>query len=275
MSAGPARAVPVIVTRPAREAAQWVTQLGQRGFCAEALPLIEIAPAAAPADVAALASVHREMDRYDACLFVSGNAVEYFFAGAAAATAPRPAPKPDLRYMAPGPGTVAALQAAGVPPAFIDAPAPEAGQFDSEALWDVVGGRDWHGRHVLIVRGQGAGYGVAPGRDWIAQKWQAAGARVDFLPVYERRAPQFDEAQRRRAREAGGDGSVWLFSSSEAIRNLVEALPDMVWRGARAIATHPRIEAAAREAGWGVVVASRPELADIEGALRSIESGDT
>jgi uroporphyrinogen-III synthase len=44
------------------------------------------------------------------------------------------------------------------------------------------------------------------------------------------------------------------------------------WRQARAIATHPRIAQAARAAGWGVVVESRPALDDIVMCLRSIES---
>ena len=78
----------------------------------------------------------------------------------------------------------------------------------------------------------------------------------------------------QRARQAGSDGSVWLFSSSEAVANLCQmaGLQDMDWRGARAVATHPRIADAVRAAGWGVVVASRPALNDIRQTLGSIES---
>jgi len=260
---------PVIVTRPAADAQHWVGQLRDGGFAAEALPLIDIAPAS---DTGALARAWQTLGSYAACMFVSGNAVEYFFKASAAPGLP-----PSLRLMAPGPGTVAALLAAGVPEVQMDAPAADAGQFDSEALWAVVGQRGWHGKRVLVVRGESpdaAGGGVSSGRDWIARQWEAAGARVDFVCVYQRRAPQFSTQQIARARAASQDGSVWLFSSSEALANLVRqpALAGVDWRGARAVATHPRIEEAVRAAGWGVVAASRPALADIKVTLASIES---
>ena len=278
----------VVVTRPARDAQRWVQQLQLGGFSAEALPLIEIAPADDPAQVQALTQAWQGLNDYAACLFVSGNAVAHFFKG-------KEAPAQQLwaqaainsiagqnlrpRFMAPGPGTVAALRAVGVPAGQIDAPAADAEQFDSEALWASVGQRDWRGSRVLIVRGASAvseasSAASSAGRDWIAQQWQAAGAQVDFVGVYQRRAPTLTDAQAERARAAGADGSVWLFSSSEAVANLAHmpALAGTDWSGARAVATHPRIVDAVRAAGWGVVVASRPALQDISATLRSIES---
>lgn len=272
----------VIVTRPERDAGHWVAQLQQSGFAAEALPLIEIAPASGEASQQALRQAWGALPDYAACLFVSGHAVENFFKGnpvlvqdggpmlISALNLP-----PGLRCMAPGPGTVAALRAAGVPEAQIDAPAPDAGQFDSEALWQVVGPRDWQGQRVLVVRGQSpGGQGASSGRDWITRQWQNAGAQVDFIGVYQRQAPLFSQAQLQRAEQASADGSVWLFSSSEALANLLglPGLQGVDWRGASAIATHPRIEDAVRAAGWGVVAASRPALEDIRVALASLES---
>ncbi|MGH6638901.1 MAG: uroporphyrinogen-III synthase, partial [Polaromonas sp.] len=75
-------------------------------------------------------------------------------------------------------------------------------------------------------------------------------------------------------RAASADGSVWLFSSSEAVANLARlpVMQAMDWSRARAVATHPRILDAVRAAGWGVVVESRPALKDIRDTLRSIES---
>jgi len=260
---------PVIVTRPAADAQHWVRQLRDGGFGAEALPLIDIAPAS---DTGALARAWQTLGDYAACMFVSGNAAEYFFKAPAIQSLP-----PALRLMAPGPGTVAALLAAGVPQAQVDAPAADAGQFDSEALWAVVGQRDWLGKRVLVVRGESpdvAGGAASSGRDWIARQCEAAGAQVDFVCAYQRRAPQLSTEQIARARAASQDGSVWLFSSSEALANLVRqpALAGVDWRSARAVATHPRIEEAVRAAGWGVVAASRPALADIKVTLASIES---
>ena len=289
---GPTRVVEnrVIVTRPARECVHWVEQLQRNGFAAEALPLIEIGAADSPADVQALRNAWDSLDAYAACLFVSGNAVSYFFeqkrplaqqkhawaaikniADESSASLP-----PHLRFMAPGPGTAAALLAAGVPVSQIDGPAADAAQFDSQALWAAVGTRDWQGRRVLIVRGQTISgqrdepaNAAAPGRDWIARQWRAAGATVDFLRVYVRRAPQPAAAMQQRALAASRDGSVWLLSSSEAVDNLV-AMGGVDLSRARAVATHPRIAEAARAAGWGVVLESRPQLEDITAALAKI-----
>ena len=288
----------VLVTRPAHDAERWVQQLQQSGFAAEALPLIEIAPACAAPAVAALRQTWQTLDRYAACLFVSGNAVDYFFeqnppvtpclkaqsAINIVADGARRAIPSSLRFMAPGPATAAALVARGISALQIDAPPADALQFDSAALWQVIGQRDWRGCRVLVVRGQRQGVqsdsAGSTGRDWITRQWQAAGAEVDFINVYERRVPSLTVDQLGRARVASADGSVWLFSSSEAVANLTllcseGGFPALDWSQARAVATHPRIAETVRAAGWGVVVESRPALNDILGGLRSIESGYT
>jgi uroporphyrinogen-III synthase len=280
----------VIVTRPAHDADVWVARLQQSGFEAQALPLIEIAAVSNPADVTALQQSWNNLNDYAACMFVSGNAVQHFFwpfrvsktafdqsirAQTATNNIAREIPA-HVRFLAPGPGTVAALRAAGVSASQIDAPPPNAAQFDSESLWQIVGQRDWRGARVLIVRGKGdASEGSAgTGRDWLAQQWRAAGGTVAVVSSYERRAPQFTAEQIELAKAASQDGSVWLFSSSEAVANLTQqpGLNNVSWQSARAIATHPRIEAAASRAGWGVVQPSRPALPDIAQALASIES---
>ena len=289
----------VIVTRPAQEAAHWVAELTHSGFLAQALPLIEIGPVTDSANLARLHAAWSHLHDYAACMFVSGNAVQYFFqtksaesqlnrvqaainyvANEAINTVPA---KP--RFLAPGPGTAAALLAAGVPAAQIDSPPAEAGQFDSEALWQVVGQRDWRGARVLLLRGlvSGAVSQANSGRDWLAQQLVAAGAQVDMLSVYQRSTPRLTDDHIRLAKTASRDGSVWLFSSSEALANLLQqpllggsrlaGSAGVDWHSARAIATHPRIAQAVRAAGWGVVQESRPTLADIVDALRSIESG--
>ncbi|MDB5930602.1 MAG: uroporphyrinogen-III synthase [Polaromonas sp.] len=285
----PAGSASLIVTRPAGDAAHWVRQLRQAGRRAEAFPLIEIAGLSAPAQLQPLAQAWLALPGYAACLFVSGHAVTHFFKPdwPLAHTVPAQAAisniastiisglLPECRFMAPGPGTVAALLAAGVAAAQIDAPPPDAGQFDSEALWQVIGQRDWRGRRVLVVRGLSSGAeGSSSGRDWIAAQWRAAGASVEFVAVYERRPPVLTEAQLQRAQAASADGSIWIFSSSEAVGHLVRlpGLQGIDWRRARAVATHPRIAEAVRAAGWGLVAESRPALGDILQAAGSIES---
>ena len=278
----------VLVTRPAQDATAWSLQLQQSGIAAEAFPLIEIAPLTASANLQALEHAWQSLAHYSACMFVSRPAVEYFFERKTAFDLQKRAWQAintiviqgftSLRFLAPGAGTVAALLAAGIPLDRIDAPALDAPQFDSEALWRVIGKRDWQGRRVLVLRGQGAdapaGSTASTGRDWLARQWEAAGAQVDFLSVYQRRAPLLDAAQLQRAVDASTDGSVWLFSSSEAVVNLTRlpGLAGLEWRRARAVATHPRIAETVHALGWGVVVASRPALADVRTAIGSIES---
>ncbi len=282
----------VIVTRPLLDAGNWVQQLQHNGFAAEALPLIAIAPASGAVNTQAISQAWQGINSYAACMFVSGNAVRFFFEQKQApAYVSRglsainkvankefePLP-PNLRFMAPGPGTAAALLAAGVPVGQIDTPPPDADQFDSEALWRLVGQRDWRGRRVLIVRGAVGQDGqtrhapaLSSGRDWLARQWAAAGCSVDFLGVYERRAPVWRPEQVQRARLASADGSVWLFSSSEAVQHLADmpALQGVDWHRAVAIATHPRITATVCGMGWGRVAESRPALADILNTLVS------
>ncbi|MES2398869.1 MAG: uroporphyrinogen-III synthase [Pseudomonadota bacterium] len=258
------------MTRPEHDARHWVEQLRQSGFDAQALPLIEIA---------ALPDASKLLDvaDFDALMFVSGHAVDHFLKA-------RPeilAGNASQRFMAPGPGTANALRACGISDAQIDVPPANAAQFDSQALWQLVGGRNWHGSRVLIVRGANSQDATASstsegaGRDWFAQKLRDAGADVEFLSVYERRTPAIGVVQDELVRQAATDSSVWIFSSSEAVLNLTgpKGISGQDWRCARAIATHPRIAETARQAGWGVVVESRPTLADIVATLRSIELG--
>jgi len=255
----------VIVTRPAPDAQRWVDQLLLRGINAEALPLIEIA---STPDVSAARAAWSHLDSYAALMFVSGNAVEHFFALRRSGSEPSAqdlASFSSVRFMAPGPGTAQVLAAQGVPTAQIDTPPADAAQFDSEALWQVIGQRDWAGQRVLIVRGHsGNSDAAAPGREWLARQLENGGAAVDFVAVYERRAPHFTAAQLQRMAASQSDGSIWLFSSSEALAHLPQPAD---WSQARAIATHSRIAQAAQAAGWGVVIESRPALDDIVASI--------
>ena len=266
----------VIVTRPEREAQAWVQALAQRGVEALALPLIVIHPMP---DTSALRSAWRQLGDYAALMFVSGAAVEHFFALEASSGYGGGLPGGlTTRFWGTGPGTAAALLRHGVDAALLDAPARDAGQFDSEALWDVVHARVQSGDRVLIVRGGDgaqdpvmplAGAGSGFGRDWLAQRLVQAGARVEFLLAYWRAAPVFSAAQSAMAQHAASDGSVWLFTSAQAVANLGTCLPPRSWAGARALVTHARIASAARTAGFGVVWESRPSVSDLVASIES------
>jgi len=260
----------VIVTRPEREAQRWVLDLVALGWDAVALPLIQVGPVT---DCASLLQVWQHLDEYVGVMFVSGNAADYFFKQnqplAPVFTAQAAMKMRATRAWATGPGTAKALLRAGVAPELLDAPPLDAGQFDSEALWQVVSSQVQPGSRVLIVRG-GDSAGAASqgsGREWFAHQVAQAGGKADFVLAYQRCAPAFSEDERQLAQQAATAGAVWLFSSTEAVTNLCAALPGQSWAEARALATHPRIALAARNAGFGVVGQSRPTLPDVVVAL--------
>lgn len=249
----------VLVTRPAAQAAQWVAQLGSRGVEAVALPLIGID---GPADPAPVRAAWAGLARQDLVVFVSPNAAERFFA-----LRPDGAAWPaGTSAGSPGPGTSRELERLGVPASAIVAPADDAEQYDSEALWaQLHDRRDWRGASVAIVRGDG-------GRDWLAQTLRDAGATVTPVSAYRRVAPALDAAQRAQLAAALGAPAhhAWLFSSSEAIDQLVALAPQADWRATLAVATHPRIAERAQRAGFGRVVSCRPELDPVVACIQSI-----
>lgn len=260
-----------IVTRPAKDAQVWVEQLRARGIDALALPLITIAAA----DPQAALDAWAKLGQYDAVMFVSGNAVRHFFAQRPAwGPSPFEAEPPTLRVWVTGPGSHAALVASGVEPSRIDAPALAEGLFDSESLWKQVRSTVRPGMRLLIVRGSTGGDDVLDqgvGRDWLAQQFSAAGGVVDYVVAYVRRPPVWQDAQVALIAKAAQDGSVWIFSSAEAVAYLRASLPQQSWGGARALATHARIAQAVRQIGFGQVLDSSPMLDDVVASIESTQ----
>lgn len=248
----------VIVTRPAAQAEAQVAALRHGGIDAVALPLIEIRPLH---DAAPLQQAWRELPSLALAMFVSANAVQQFMLQ-------RP---PGVQWPPPvlagstGPGTTAALLAAGVPPPLVVE--PQGQDFDTEALWLRLRARDWTGCRVLVVRGE-------HGRDWLADKLGQAGAKVEFVAAYQRRRPAFDAAQRALldAAMAHPAQHLWLFSSSEALGHLQALAPAADWSTSRALASHERIAARARQLGFGQVA---PAAVGLPALLRQLQSRDS
>ncbi len=248
----------VLVTRPAAQASEWVQQLRAAGLQAEALPLIHIAPAPS---ASTLASAWAALPALAMVVFVSPNAVTSFFAAKPASTN-WPA---GVLAASPGPGTTRVLRDLGVP--VIVEPAADAPQFDSEALWQQLSGRDWAGQQVLVVRGTN-------GRDWLADRLSERGAVLSFVAAYGRSTPQLSAAEQALLHEAlqRPDQNLWFFSSSEAVANLRALAPRAEWSQALAVATHPRIAESARHLGVGRVVEARPALDAVVACIQSIAS---
>ena len=244
----------LIVTRPRQQCAAWLARLQALGTSAVALPLIEIRPARDPAPVRAAWAA---LGAVDLAVFVSPNAVEQFFAQAAGAGWPAATLAACV-----GPGSAQALAAHGVPPALIVQPASDAASLDSEHLWtELAPRRDWAGARVLLLRGDG-------GREWLAERLAEAGAAVEAVTVYHRSGPRFtpDEQEVLAAVQAEPRRYVWLFSSAEAVGHL----QGLALAGQRAIATHPRIADAARQAGFSPVVLARPAPEAVTQALQGL-----
>ena len=279
--------MPTIITRPATQAQAWVQALQAQGVNAVALPLIDISAVDNPQALQTLwRRIHSSdnLDGFDACICVSSNAAHYFFAqnkpeniaGCAQAATKNIAnnitdsvTKNSLRWWATGAGTVRALQDCGIALSQIDAPGEDAAQWDSEHLWARVQHQITPGKKVLILRGEDVGTASAS-RDWLAQQISNAGGSVEIAIAYQRRLPVWSAAEKAAALQHSRDGSVWIWSSSQALGHLSQLLPGHDWSHARCVATHPRIAQAARQAGFGVVCTSRPGWDEVVRSLKSL-----
>ncbi|MDA7415156.1 uroporphyrinogen-III synthase [Xenophilus arseniciresistens] len=250
----------LIVTRPEPEASRWVLALQAQGQRAQALPLIRTEPLPREAQA--------EAGPAQVLMFVSGAAVRAFFGAHPQAW------RPPTRCWCTGPGTAAALREAGVQASFIDSPPPEAAQFDSEALWARVRPQLQPGLRVCIVRG-GDAQGRPTGRDWLAGELGSAGAQVSTVVAYRRLPPQVDAPWLACVREHVQARDVWLFSSSEAVAHLGDAvagIDGLDWGACTALTTHARIAEAARLLGFGRVLHSAPLLPSVLAVMQSLRT---
>jgi uroporphyrinogen-III synthase len=264
----------LVVTRPLAQALPWLQALQLAGYQASSLPLIDIAPVTEMQDQEPKETLIQQTPDLHALMFVSSNAVEYFFQQKQHLAPVKYrefaikniANRPWLRYWATGPGTVNAMLAQGVALPQIDAPDALSASFDSEALWRVVQPQLRSGMQVLIVRGRDVGMPDSS-RDWLAQRITASAARAHTLVVYERRAPVWQAQQLAQAQVWLRDGSVWLWSSSQALSNLPLSCDVSQ---AVCICTHPRIAQAAQQRGFAVVLTSRPTVQDVVVSIESL-----
>ncbi|NJS36403.1 MAG: uroporphyrinogen-III synthase [Brachymonas sp.] len=237
--------------------------------------MIEIAPVDSEDDAQALELAWQRLESFDALMFVSSPAALAFFKpnqpNAVISTAQRAIELvvneyPHIRLWATGQGTVTSLRGLGLPADRIDSPNAKVAQFDSEALWQVVQTQVHAASRVLILRGRDVGM-FDSSRDWLAQQIMAQGGVAQKLVVYQRRAPRWSMAQIAQCRAWMRDGSVWLLSSTQALRNLP---PSVDAKEGVCICTHERIAQAARQRGFAVVCTSRPTIADVAASIKSL-----
>jgi len=247
----------LILTRPREQAADWLGRLSALGVQAQNLPLIAIERGDGQAAIEAWALLPQAA----LAMFVSPNAAAAFFA------VPHGDWPAQTLAACVGPGTAAALIAAGVPSALIVQPPADSPTLDSEHLWPELSDRDWRGRLTLMLRGEG-------GREWLAQRLREQGAQTRDFHLYRRVCPQWTTAERACFDQAIAARHVWLLSSAEALGHLRILASDVDWYQQRAIATHERIAAAARTLGFGHVVLARPDAGDVTSAYRALPGAD-
>jgi uroporphyrinogen-III synthase len=251
----------VIVTRPGAAGRALVDELQRLGQPALWLPAFEFG--AAP-DEARARAVLAQLSGFDLAIFVSPQS-----ARATAALLEGGWPRATT-IAAVGTGTCKALlDIPGARQAHLIAPAGDdgLGGSGSEALWPRLQALRPFPRRVLLLRAQS-------GREWLGQRLVEASAEVTTLAVYSRLPPSLPDRLRQRLSELAADrGMASIISSSDAVDSVGElfaAQPQVLaaLRAGAALASHPRIAARLRDAGFRHVQVCAPEAGAIVAALR-------
>ena len=192
----------ILVTRPAHQAEGFCTLIEAEGGTAFRFPVLEIAP---PADPAPLAALLERLDEFDLAIFISINAVEQILDAVEA----RGGLPDTLKVAVIGPTTARALEERGV--AVNLRPEPP---YNSESLLAMEELQQMAGRRVVIFRGEG-------GREHLATVLRSRGAEVRYAEGYRRVRPAGDPAP---ILDAWREGRIQVATatSNEALINLVE-----------------------------------------------------
>lgn len=189
----------VLNTRPTQTANELTEAIRSHGGRVVAFPVLEIAPR----DAEAVRAEAEALPAADVTIFVSRNAAEFgsrFASGRVAAV---------------GPATASALEARGCHVDIV----PESG-FDSEHLLESPELVDADGRTFRIVRGDA-------GRELLADELSNRGGRVDYLAVYERRLPDYSDAELNDIADlfSSGDVDAIVVMSVKTLENLDALMP--------------------------------------------------
>lgn len=270
--------LPIVITRPAPQAAAWANHLRENGISQVVeLPLIDIRH---PPGIRVTEQIEQLLSRLrqDVCsskraqhevlFFSSPAAVQFFF------EAVHRSPQLEkgefgsifeccgARAWAPGRGTADALARHGIPLARIDTPAPGSTTWDSETLIAAVHHTVTNVRHVLLVTGFTENRATTQGRDVIPHFLQSNHIDYNAITVYQRALPQWDSKQRDLAISLIENG-FWIFTSADALKNLQKLIGVRDFSQTHIIATHPRIGTAARYLGFESISICRPSINEL------------
>ena len=142
-----------------------------------------------------------------------------------------------------------------------DTPTPvfmphEPEKLDSEGLWQELQKLDWDwtAKKIIIFKGDG-------GREWLADTLKKAGATVEAISTYSRVPLDLDNSAWQSIREIDFSSSLWLLTSSEAVRYLGSVAKDQLSQSlshATALCPHDNIADAAEAIGFGEVFTTEP-----------------
>jgi uroporphyrinogen-III synthase len=252
----------IIVTRPSGQARQLIevlTQSIEKSGVAKrslpeivSLPLLTIVPKTDASLADHIASVLRDTDL---AIFVSPNAIESVMRLLERDW--QDFSKKVIPIGVMGGSSKFALQNHGVGAETKSTPIilPESNaHWDSEGLWQELQklGWDWSNKKVVIFKGEG-------GRDWLADTLKNAGANVEAISTYTRVPLDIDNPAWQTIHEMDFFKSLWLLTSSEAVRYLGKVIEDQFTQdlnSASAICPHHNIADAAEQIGFGEVFTS-------------------
>lgn len=235
---------PVVITRPAAQATALAQRVAAAGHEAVVFPLLAIDPLA---DQSALRAALADVSCYALVAFVSPNAID-------AACAIRKTWPRNVTLAVVGEGSRAALARHGITDANATIVSPaNTSRTDSQTLLETLDIDRLRGGRALIIRGE-------TGRELLGDALRGAGMDVQQLAAYRRSIPPLDEARRRQLLQLLDRDSLWIITSSEALRGLTGMAMQAGGRNAvvklqqkRLLVPHERIEETARQLGFSSV----------------------
>lgn len=234
----------VVITRPAAQAAALARRVAEAGHQAVLFPLLAIEPLP---DQSLLRAALADLSSYALVAFVSPNAID-------AACAIRKTWPRELTLAVVGEGSRAALARHGITEANATIVSPaNARRTDSQTLLETLDLERLRGGRALIVRGE-------TGRELLGDALRGAGMEVQQLAAYRRSIPPLNQERRRELLRLIACDSLWIITSSEALRGLLaltreaggeKLVAEMLQK--RLLVPHQRIEESARALGFSSV----------------------
>ena len=252
MSAQALHDLGVVVTRPKEQAenlAQLISAAGGRPILFPVLEILDVS------DLNPLYQVIKELDKYDAAIFISPTAVSKAMN---LIKAQRDWPL-QLPVFAVGRGSEKALEHFGVDKVRI----PPA-RSDSEALLELPELQNMENKRVVIFRGDG-------GREVLGDELVKRGAQLTYAECYRRSKPDV-AAGALLYHWARNELDAVTVTSSEGLHNLFDLVGKLgqQWlKKTPVFVTHPRVAVIAQELGLEKVVVTEP---DDQGLLTGLET---